>query len=215
MKAKGTKPRVRPETGHSVSQDANKFPIVGIGASAGGLEACTALLKVLPNDLGMAYVLLPHLDPARESSFSEILSRITRMRVEDAQNGTKVEPNRVFVIPPNCEMTIADGVLHLTRTAEPRAARATVDRFLRSLAADQGSNAIGVVLSGTASDGAIGLAAIKGEGGITFAQDSTAKYDGMPASAIAAGWVDMVLPPEGIAEELKRIAQHPYVLGTV
>lgn len=215
MRAKGTASKERPKSEPSNSETQKRFPIVGIGASAGGLEACSALLKALPSDLGMGYVLLPHLDPLRESSFSEILSRTTTMNVLEVSDKTRVEPNHVYLIPPNFEMTIDGGVLQLAHTADPRPVRSTVDRFLRSLANDQSSKAIGVILSGTGSDGAVGLAAVKAEGGITLAQDSTAKYDGMPASAIAGGWVDMVLPPEGIAEELTRIAQHPYVLGTV
>src|SRR5262252_1360336 len=213
MKEKGTTPAEHLETDRSKSHGKRRFPVVGIGASAGGLEATTALLKAVPNNLGMAYVVLPHLDPLRESAFSEILSRITRMPVRDAKDQTSVEPNHVYVIPPNFEMTIVEGVLHLNHTGEPRIVRTTIDTFLRSLAQDLGNYAIGVILSGTASDGTIGLTAIKGEGGITFAQDSSTKYDGMPASAIAAGCVDMVLPPEGIAKELVRIAQHPYVMG--
>jgi len=213
MKEKGTTLEEHSGQGQSKIQTRRKFPIVGIGASAGGLEASTVLLKAVPNNLGMAFVLVPHLDPARESAFSEILSRVTKMPVLDAKDRTRVEPNHVYVIPPNYEMTILDGVLQLAHSGEHRMVRTTVDTFLRSLAKDQGSNAIGVVLSGTASDGTNGLSAIKGEGGITFAQDSSAKYDGMPASAIAAGCVDMVLPPEGIAKELVRIARHPYVQG--
>jgi two-component system CheB/CheR fusion protein len=135
------------------------------------------------------------------------------MLVLDVRDQTLVEPNHVYVIPPNYEMTIADGVLRLARGEDLRAVRTTIDTFLRSLAKDQGSNAIGVILSGTASDGTNGLSAIKSEGGITFAQDETAKYDGMPASAISTGSVDKVLPPDGIAKELVRIAQHPYVTG--
>src|SRR5215471_606921 len=211
MKEKGTTPAEHLETDRSKSHGKRRFPVVGIGASAGGLEATTALLKAVPNNLGMAYVVLPHLDPLRESAFSEILSRITRMPVRDAKDQTRVEPNHVYVIPPNFEMTIVEGVLRLNHSDEPRSVRTTIDTFLRSLATDQGPNAVGVVLSGTASDGTVGLAAIRGEGGITFAQDSSAKYDGMPASAIAAGCVDLVLPPEGIAQELSRIARHPYV----
>ncbi len=190
-------------------------PIVGIGASAGGLEACQLLLKALPPNLGMAYVFVPHLDPNRESAFREILARATSMPVTEVEDGTRPAPDHVYVIPPNCEMTAKHGVLHLSDRAQPRPVNTTIDTFLRSLAADQGSNAIGVILSGTASDGTIGLAAIKGEGGITFAQDSSAKYDGMPASAVASGSVDLVLPPEGIAEELTRIAGHPYVSGSI
>jgi two-component system CheB/CheR fusion protein len=189
------------------------FPIVGVGASAGGLEACTALLKALPGNLGMAFVIVPHLDRSRESAFPEILARATSMRVVEVDDGTAVQADHLYVIRPNCEMTISEGVLHLFHREEPRSVTMTIDIFLRSLATDQGSNAIGIILSGTASDGTMGLTAIKGEGGITFAQDNSAKYDGMPASAIAAGCVDLVLPPADIARELTRIARHPYVLG--
>jgi two-component system CheB/CheR fusion protein len=189
------------------------FPVVAIGSSAGGLEACQAFLKVLPTDLGMAFVFIPHLDPSHSSAFSEILARSTTMPVSDVKDGSTVAPNRVYVIPRNCEMTICQGVLRTTEREKPRPVNTTIDTFLRSLAADQGGNAIGVILSGTASDGTNGLAAIKGDGGITFAQDSSAKYDGMPASAIASGCVDKVLSPEGIAKELTRIARHPYVSG--
>jgi two-component system CheB/CheR fusion protein len=201
------------EDASAVSSEHSTFPIVGIGASAGGLEACSALLRALPPNLGMAFVVVPHLDPSRESAFRDILARATSMPVLDVTDGVKVAPNHVYVIPPNCEMTIAKGILHLAHREKPRAVSTTIDIFLRSLATDQGSNAIGVILSGTASDGTIGLSAIKGEGGITFAQDSSAKYDGMPASAIAAGCVDLIQPPEGIAKELTRIARHPYVRG--
>ena len=213
MKGKGTTPAGKSDGGKAGTMHRRKFPIVGIGASAGGLEACTALLKALPTNLGMAFVVVPHLDPSRESAFSEILSRATAMPVQDAKNLTTVLPNHGYVIPPHYEMTIDDGVLRLAPSHEPRAVRTTIDTFLKSLAADEGPYAVGVILSGTASDGTIGLGAIKSEGGITFAQDSSAKYDGMPASAIAAGCVDFVLPPEGIAKELVRMAQHSHVLG--
>ncbi len=189
------------------------FPVVAVGASAGGLEACTTLLKALPGKLGMAFVFLPHLDPARTSAFPEIIARSTSMQVIEVEDGIPVAPNRVFVIPRNCDMTIANGILHITHREQPRSVNTTIDTFMRSLAADQGNNAIGIILSGTASDGTVGLTAIKGEGGITFAQDESAKYDGMPASAIAAGCVDLVLPPEDIAKELARIGSHPYVQG--
>ncbi|QNI30883.1 PAS domain-containing protein [Alloacidobacterium dinghuense] len=190
------------------------FPIVGIGASAGGLEAFTSLLKALSPDLGMAFIFVPHLDPSRESAFTQILARATSMPVLTASDGLAVEANHIYVIPPNRDLRISDATLHVDSRGEPRSFNTTIDIFFRSLAADQGSNAIGVILSGTASDGTLGLTAIKGEGGITFAQDAgTAKYDGMPASAIAAECVDFVLPPEGIAMELARIRQHPYVAG--
>ncbi|MBV8674143.1 MAG: PAS domain-containing protein [Acidobacteriaceae bacterium] len=190
------------------------FPIVGIGASAGGLEAFVAFLRALSPNLGMAYIFIPHLDPSRESAFSQILARETSMPVHTVTNDLQVERNNVYVIPPNRELTVSESKLRLSRREEPRSPNTTVDVFFRSLATDQGSNAIGVVLSGTASDGTLGLTAIKGEGGITFAQDpASAKYDGMPASAIASECVDFVMPPESIAEELARISQHPYVTG--
>ena len=191
------------------------FPVVGIGASAGGLEAFTSLLKALSPNLGMAFVFVPHLDPSRESAFTQILPRSTSMPVIQVTDGMEVERNRVYVIPPNCDLKILKGKLHIGDREEPRSVNTTIDIFFRSLAADQGSNAIGVVLSGTASDGTLGLTAIKGEGGITFAQDTgSAKYDGMPASAIAAECVDFVLTPQGIAAELARIRKHPYVAGS-
>jgi two-component system CheB/CheR fusion protein len=134
------------------------------------------------------------------------------MPVVQITDGMRVEPDHVYVIPPNCELIIKDAVLHLVNREEPRSMNTTIDIFLRSLAADRATNAIGVILSGTASDGTLGLTAIKAEGGITFAQDErSAKYDGMPASAIAAGCVDFVLPPDAIAQELARIREHPFV----
>src|SRR6266852_4207096 len=188
------------------------FPIVGVGASAGGLEAFTQLLKALPPRTGMAYVLVQHLDPTHESVLTELLTKTTEMPVRQVTDATPVEPNHVYVIPPNVDLIISQGILRLTARTEARGHHMPIDRFLRSLAEDQGSNAIGVVLSGTASDGTLGLAAIKAEGGITFAQDEkSAKFDGMPQSAIAAGCVDLVLPPDGIAEELARICEHPYL----
>jgi two-component system CheB/CheR fusion protein len=162
----------------------------------------------------MAYVLVPHLDPARESAMTQILGRATAMPVLQIESGMAVRPDHVFVIAPNCDLSIANLKFEISERELPRSANATIDIFFRSLAAGLGSNAIGIVLSGTASDGTLGLTAIKGEGGITFAQDThSAKYDGMPASAIAAGCVDFVLPPEEIALELGRIGQHPYVTG--
>jgi len=207
---------VKDQTSLQSGSQKNGFPIVGIGASAGGLEAFTGLLKALSPDLGMAYVFVPHLDPTRESAFTQILARSTSMPVIQITDGLEVERNRLYVIPPNRDLTIANSRLHIANRnkEEPRSVNMTIDIFFRSLAADQGSNAIGVILSGTASDGTLGLTAIKGEGGITFSQDTgSAKYDGMPASAIAADCVDFVLPPEGIAAELARIRQHSYVVG--
>jgi two-component system, chemotaxis family, CheB/CheR fusion protein len=194
------------------SNVSHRFPVVGIGASAGGLEAATGFFKELGSHLGMAYVLVLHLDPARESKVSEILARTTPIPVLQAKDGTVVEPDHIYVIPPNCEMTIDHWVLHLRDREAHRSANTTIDMFLRSLAVAHGSDAIGVILSGTASDGTLGLAAVKGEAGITFAQEpSSAKYDGMPASAIASGCVDFILTPAGIAKEIARIRHHPYI----
>src|SRR5579864_1189022 len=153
------------------AEDDGNFPVAGVGASAGGLEAFTELLKALPPNLGMAFVLVPHLDPTHESSMAELLGRTTSMPVEEAQNGTRVMRDHVYVIPPNREMKIVNGALRLApRGSYPQ--RMPVDVFLRSLAEDKQDNAIGVILSGTASDGTLGVTAIKAAGGITFAQDS-------------------------------------------
>jgi two-component system, chemotaxis family, CheB/CheR fusion protein len=193
-----------------------RLPVVGIGASAGGLEAASSFFKEIPSHLGMAYVVVLHLDPARESKLTEILARTTPMPVVQVQDGMRVEPDHVYVIPPNREMTIEHWVLHLQEREPHRSANTTIDTFLRSLAVGHGSDAIGVILSGTASDGTLGLAAIKGEAGITFAQEpSSAKYDGMPASAIASGCVDFILTPGQIAKEIARIRHHPYIADAV
>jgi len=190
------------------------FPIVGVGASAGGLEAFRSLLQALPARTGMAFVLVQHLDPEHESLLTRLLSNATRMPVREVTEGVAVEPDHVYVIPPNKALGIRNGVLHLLARKRQDPKHMPVDSFFQSLAENEGGRAIGVILSGVASDGTLGLAAIKAAGGITFAQDSrSAKYDGMPRSAIAAGCVDFVLPPEGIAREIKRISLHPY-LGT-
>ena len=164
-----------------------KFPIVAIGASAGGLEAFSSLLRALPPEPGLALVFIPHLDPTHESAMVELLSRTTRLPVHQATEGLRVSCNTVYVLPPNSDMTISDGVLHLVRREAGRGHHMPIDTFFRSLAEDQATNAVGVILSGTANDGTLGLAAIKNDGGITFAQDlKTAKYDGMPNSAVVA-----------------------------
>ena len=181
--------------------------VVGIGASAGGLEAFTELLSHLPNDTGMAFVLIQHLDPSHESHLTELLSKASKMPVSEVKGETRAEANHVYVIPPRCNLDISDGVLH-TPPRPDSGRNMPLDFFLRALAADRGSNAIGVVLSGTASDGTLGLKAIQAAGGITFAQETqTAKYDGMPRSAIAAGAADYVLPPTGIARQLAAVAR--------
>src|SRR3989441_10414349 len=189
------------------------FPIVGIGASAGGLEAFTQLLKHLPADTGMGFVLVQHLDPDHDSALVQILARVTSMPVREVANELRIAPNHVYIIPPNTDMATAQGVLRLQRRQAGRAPHHSIDFFFESLARDQHECAIGVILSGTASDGTLGMEAIKADGGVTFAQDESARYDSMPRSAIAAGCVDFVLSPENIAKELARIAKHPYVAG--
>ncbi|MBF8299931.1 MAG: signal transduction histidine kinase, partial [Acidobacteria bacterium] len=195
----------------SVPRDPLPFPVVGIGASAGGLEAFTHLLKALPADTGMAFVFVQHLAPAHVSALAEILSRATPMPVREVQDATPVEPNHVYVIPPGQDMVIAGGRLQL-QPRQGHGAHRPVDRFFRALAEDRGHQAIGVVLSGTATDGTLGLEAIKAEGGITFAQDATAQHEGMPHSAIASGCVDFVLSPDAIAREIARIGHHPFAV---
>jgi two-component system, chemotaxis family, CheB/CheR fusion protein len=192
--------------------DGRIFPIVGIGASAGGLEAFTQLLAHLPNNPGMALVFIQHLAPQHESALTGLLARATRTPVNEVKDRMLVEPDRIYVIPPNTNMAIQKGRLYLMpRTPDQQ--HLPIDHFLRSLAEELGSRAIGVILSGTASDGTLGLKAVKAEGGITFAQDAkSAKYGDMPRNAVASGCVDFVLPPEGIARELVRIAHHPYLL---
>jgi two-component system CheB/CheR fusion protein len=190
------------------------FPIVAIGASAGGLEAFSNFLRALPPDPGLALIFIPHLDPTHESAMVELLARMTRLPVCQATQGMKVACNAVYVLPPNSDMTISEGLLYLVRRDAGRGQHMPIDTFLQSLAADQKTNAMGVILSGTANDGTLGLAAIKAEGGITFAQDpESAKYDGMPNSAVAARVVDFVLPPNRIAQELVRIQKQPATRG--
>ncbi len=189
-----------------------RFPIVGIGASAGGLEAFTIFLKSLPVDTGMAFIFIQHLDPSHDSLGPEILSRCTRMQVRQVEDGMRVHPNCVYLIPPNCDMVLTHGMLTLLPRTESRGQHLIIDSFFQSLAKDQRGRAIGVVLSGAASDGTDGLRAIKAEGGLTIAQDpKTAKHGDMPKNAIMSGAVDLTLPPEEIAHELVRISKHPYI----
>lgn len=185
------------------------FIIVGIGASAGGLEALSQLFADLTSDTGLAFVVIQHLAPTHESFSAEILSRKTKMRVEEIKDGIKVQANHVYIIPPNHNLTILHGVLNLMPRVETRGYQMAVDFFFQSLAEDQKHNAIGIILSGTAADGTKGLQAIKTEGGLTIVQDPTsAKYDGMPRSAINAGVVDLILSPAQIAAELINVARH-------
>ncbi len=186
------------------------FPIVGIGASAGGLEACTRLLDVLPADSGMAFVLVQHLDPSHDSLMVELLAKHTQMRVLEVSDGILIEPDHLYVIPPGTYLAAENGALHLTQPLARHGARLPFDFLLNSLAQQYGAAAVGIILSGTGADGSIGLKAIKDNQGLVIAQDpDEAEHDGMPRSAIAAGAVDLVLPiidmPAALANHGKQL----------
>jgi len=190
---KKTSPQAAPKP--AVALASTSFPVVGIGASAGGLEALELFLSHVPKHSGLAFVIVQHLDPTRKGIMPELLQRATGMRVLQVKERTLIQPNCVYVIPPNKDMSILHGALHLLEPASPRGLRLPIDFFLRSLAADQQEHSIGVILSGMGSDGTLGLRAIKERGGLVLVQEpATAKFDGMPRSAIDAGLADIVAP---------------------
>ena len=173
--------------------------IVGIGASAGGLEAMEAFLQNVPPSSGMAFVIVQHLDPTHKGILPELLQRVTAMEVVQVTDRMRVKPNGVYVIPPNRDMSILRGVLHLLEPVSPRGRRLPIDFFFRSLADDQKDRSIGVILSGMGSDGTLGLRAMKEKAGTAFVQEpASAKFDGMPRSAIDAGVADVVAPVEAL-----------------
>jgi two-component system CheB/CheR fusion protein len=188
------------------------FPVVGIGASAGGLEAVSELIAKFPAETGMAFLLVQHLDPRHDSLLTEILAKRADIAVETATDGTTLRPDHLYVIPPNASMTLADGVLQLhSRESEERPHK-PVNILFHSLAEQHVHQAVAVVLSGADSDGAQGLEEIKAAGGITMAQaPESARFDGMPKSAIATGCVDFVLSPKELGKEIVRIGRHPYL----
>jgi two-component system, chemotaxis family, CheB/CheR fusion protein len=215
-KAKAKVKTRRPKAAKALDpvQTPPSFPIVGIGASAGGLEAFTQLLGALPPDTGMAFVLIQHLDPTHPSLLAQALTKATRMRVEEIQDGVTLKPDQVYVIAPNTNVGVLQGAFTVLPREHPGKLNLPVDFFFRSLAAERRSGAIGIVLSGTASDGTEGLRAIKAEGGVTLVQDPrTAKFGGMPQSALTAGVVDLSLPIPELANELQQLARHPYLYG--
>jgi two-component system, chemotaxis family, CheB/CheR fusion protein len=190
-------------------QSKQDFVVVGIGASAGGLNAIQKLLENLQENTGLAFIVIQHLASGQESMLPEILSRSTKMPVVKVTNGLCVEIDHVYVIPAGTVMTISDGILKLKPKGE---SFKPIDEFFHSLATERKTQAIGIVLSGTGTDGTEGLKFIKAEDGITFAQDpKTAQYPDMPRSAIAAESAYFVLPPEQIAQEVSRIAKHPEI----
>jgi two-component system CheB/CheR fusion protein len=192
------------------------FPIVGIGASAGGLEALEQFLKNVPVGSGMAFVIVQHLDPTRKGVMSELLQRATGMKVVQVKDRTSVRPDCVFVIPPNKDMSLLHGVLHLLAPVAPRGLRLPIDFFLRSLGQDQQEHSVGVILSGMGSDGTLGLRAIKEAAGVVLVQDpATAKFDSMPRSAIDAGLADIVAPAEELPGKILAYLQRtPHIART-
>jgi len=197
----------------SKSEDEDSsFPIVGIGSSAGGLEALEHFFANMPSQSGLAFVVIQHLDPNYKSMMVDLIKRYTQMRVLRAQDGMRVEPDTIYLNPPNKDVAIFHGVLQLVEPEEKQGFRFPIDFFFRSLAQDQGEKAICIVLSGTGTDGTLGLRAIKDAGGMTMAQDEkSAMYSGMPKSAIATGLVDFVLPVERMPQELLKYIKHPYM----
>ena len=195
----------------TVERTASGFPIVGIGASAGGLAAFEAFFSGMPADTdpGMAFVLVQHLAPDHKSILTDLVRRYTHMQVFEVEDGMMVRPNCIYIIPPGRDMAFLSGTLQLLEPAAPRGQRLPIDFFFRSLAQDQGERAIGIVLSGTGSDGTMGVRAIKGEGGMVMAQNpESAEFDGMPRSAIATGLVDYELPPAEMPAQLIAYAAH-------
>jgi two-component system, chemotaxis family, CheB/CheR fusion protein len=204
----GEEPKEVDQAALSDAEPASAFPIVGVGASAGGLAAFTKFLSNIPTDSGIAFVLVPHLDPTHESLMVELLGRETALPVSEAQNGEVIRPNHVYLIPPNRYLALRKG--HLTLAARPNrhGSPTAIDYFFDSLATEQCSRAIGVILSGTSSHGTIGLKEIKSRGGMMIVQQpQTAEFDQMPANAIATGLVDLVLPPEQMAEAILKYRQ--------
>jgi len=190
------------------------FPIVGIGASAGGLEALEQFLRHTPENSGMAFVIIQHLDPTHKGIMPELLQRATPMEVFQAKERMKVKPNCVYVIPPNKDLSILHGVLHLFDPVAPRGLRLPIDFFLRTLAEDLKERSIGVILSGMGSDGTMGLRAIKEKAGLVLVQEpSTAKFDSMPRSAIDAGLADLIAPSEELPGKIIDYLQHAIIIA--
>ncbi len=202
-------PQVQPP----VEKQSTEFPIVGIGASAGGLSAFESFFSTMPadSDPGMAFILVQHLARDHKSILTELIRRYTRMQVFEVEDGMVIKPNCAYIIPPNRDMAIQDGALQLLEPSVARGVRLPIDHFFRSLAQDRHDRAICIVLSGTGSDGALGVRAVKGEGGMAMAQSpESTEYDGMPNSAIATGMVDFILPPNEMPSQLLAYVAHAF-----
>jgi two-component system CheB/CheR fusion protein len=203
---------VSPKTPDANGPAKKSFPIVGIGASAGGLEALETFFDHLPASPGVALIIIQHLSPTHKSIMGQILQRHTSLPVTQVKDGLEIAPNCVYFNAPDREVAIFNGKLHLMEPRAGQVVRLPIDYFFRSLAEDMGERAICIVLSGTGSDGTLGLQAVKGAGGLTLAQEeSQAKYPFMPRSAILTGLVDHILPVEEMPAELGRYLQHPYL----
>src|SRR5262245_48071146 len=200
-----------PVAAEAYEHDGLPFLVVGVGASAGGLEAYTELLDGLSPTPGLALLLVSHLDPEQKSHLAPILSRTCRMPVIEVTEGMPIEVDRVHVIPPGTSMSMTDGHIALSPRAPRPAPHMPIDHLFRSLAGIQKGRSVGVILSGNGTDGVIALQAIKAAGGVTFAPtEATARYPNMPRAAVLDGNVDYVMRPREIAQELERIARHPY-----
>ena len=216
-KAKSSSVDAIPITSESVTADEspsdNLFPIVGLGASAGGLKAFEAFFSGMSANvkLEMAFVLVQHLAPDHKSILTDLIRRYTTMQVFEVTDGMVVQINCAYIIPPNYDLAYLKGRLHLLEPSAPRGQRLPIDFFFRSLAQDQREHAIGIILSGTGSDGSMGVRAIKGEGGMVMVQDlASTEFDGMPRSAIATGLVDFELPPAEMPAKLLAYAKHAF-----
>ena len=193
----------------------DSFTVVGIGASAGGLEAIQDYFSQMPSESGLAFVVVQHLSPDHKSMMNELLAKYTRMKILVASDGLSVEPNHLYLIPPGKNLTIFHKKLFLTPIDKKGSINLPIDIFFRSLADDLGKNSVGIILSGTGSDGTLGIRAIKEAGGMVMVQDDqSAKFDGMPRSSIATGLVDYVLRPAQMPEKLLSYIEHPYINKT-
>jgi two-component system CheB/CheR fusion protein len=199
----------------SLKEKGNKtFPIVGLGASAGGLEALERFFSHMPSESNMAFVIIQHLDPARKSFMDSLLKKYTEMNIFQVKDGMKIEPNCVYLNPPNRNVAIMNRTLHLISPVETHRVSLPIDYFFSSLSEDQGEKAICIILSGTGTDGTLGLRSIKGSGGMTMVQEEKqAKYAGMPRSAIDTGLVDYILPVENMPGTLLKYVKHPFIEG--
>ena len=212
---RSTGPASTPATKPSRAARGSSAPtrIVGLGCSAGGLEACEQFLTHLAPDTGLAFALVSHLDPARKGIMPELLQRCTRMKVCQAEDGMKARPNCVYVIPPNVDLSLLHGKFQLLEPSAPRGLRLPIDFFFQHLAQDQKERSVGIILSGMGTDGTQGLKAIKQALGLVMAQDpGSAKYDGMPRSAVATGLVDIVAPATELPARLAGFVKHAMAL---